>query len=337
MADLAKHMRIYDASPDDDLVSKREAAIKDAIAAFRKTTHANLLVSLAAATATSFATGSAPDPLGSTVATAIKNKAPSFVRDERELEVAVVGAISILELLEAADTNNTVTVKDILTATLWSALSFQNPIEDAKHEQLRQELLGVARDRTLRRAEISRKRAVPKEVPEFTEGDASQVAKSLNAAKTAVTVLENNAVLDREEIDILWWATGGRSPLCGMAYDRMTSAARGIVRGIELGILLRRVPSQAMRSLALTGVAESEPMTLAELLDASADVLEPLAKKIPTPSTIEAHQIVFPLLSAILVGSATAGGQKKTVDEWCSRAILETGLAALCETPNPRL
>lgn len=337
MADLAKHVRIYDASPDDDLVSKREAAIKDAIAVFRKTSHTDSLISLAAATATSFATGSAPDPLGSTVATAIKNKAPSFVRDERELEVAVVGAVSILELLEAADTSNTITVKDILTATLWSALSFQNPIDDAKYEQLRLELLQVARDRTLRRAEMSRKRSAPKEVPEFAEGDASQVAKSLNAAKAAMMALENNAVLDREEIDILWWAMGGRSPLCDLAYDRMAPAARGLVRGVELGILVRRVPSQAMRSLALAGVSESAPMTLAELLEASKEVLDSLTPKIPAPSIIKAHEIVFPLLSAILAGSADAGGNQKTVDEWCSRAVLETGLAALCEKPNPRL
>ena len=193
--------------------------------------------------------------------------------------------------------------KAILTATLWSALSFQNPIDDARHEQLRLELLQVARDRTLRRAEISRKRTAPKEVPELAEGDAGQVAKSLNAAKAAIMALENNAVLDREEIDILWWSMGGRSPLCDMAYDRMAPAARGLVRGVELGILVRRVPSQAMRSLALTGVAESDPMTLAELLDASKDVLDSLKSRIPAPSTIEAHEVVFPLLSAIEYGT----------------------------------
>ena len=87
MADLATYIRIYDADPDDDLVGKREAAIKDTITALRKTTTAPSLIEMASAAARSFSEDTTPDPLGATVATAIKAKAPSFVREEREMEV----------------------------------------------------------------------------------------------------------------------------------------------------------------------------------------------------------------------------------------------------------
>jgi len=51
MADLAKYVRIYDPSPQDDTVNKREAAIKDAVAQLRKITTVTELVGLGAAIA----------------------------------------------------------------------------------------------------------------------------------------------------------------------------------------------------------------------------------------------------------------------------------------------
>ena len=337
MADLAKYIRIYDPAPSDDLVAKREQAVISSVTALRKMSLVPVLIALADATAKSFVDAATPNPLGEIVANAIKAKSPSFMRDERELEVSVLSGVAVIEFLNGTETENTNTIKDIIGAALWSALAFQNPMADSRHEELRQELREISQSRSLSRAEAARKRLAPKDVPDFAEGDAAQLAKSVAAVRYALTTLENNALLDREEIDILWWANGGRSPTLERPYQELDPAASGLVRGVELGILSRRMPSRSMRSLALKNVPQTPEMTLAELIAASRDVVEPLAAKIPAAGLVHAHPAVFPLLNAIVTNKANEGGRARTGDEWCSRAVLETGLASVCETPNPRL
>lgn len=336
MADLAKYIRIYDAAPDDDTVTKREAAIKDAVTSLRKSNTSTIaLVALGAAAARSFGGGTTPDPLGTVVTTAIKSKASSFIDEGRELEIAVISAIAVMEMLDGPDVGNNVSIKDILAATLWSALAFQQPIENPKHEQLRQDLLTAARDRSTSRAELSRKRTTYKEVPEFTDDDGDGWKKTLASARTAIGALETNSTLDREEINILWWALGGRSHTTGQAYDKLQPPVRGLVRGLELGMLVRRLPSESLKSLALTDVPETETLSLAELLASTEDVLEKVRAKMPARNTVTAHPIVFPLLSTLLTGDAQVGGDR-TGDQWCNRALLEASLASLCDTPNAR-
>lgn len=337
MADLATYIRIYDAAPNDDLVGKRETAIKDAITALRKATTASSLVELASAAARSFSDETTPDPLGAVVATAIKAKAPSFVREGREMEVSVISALTVAGMLDVPETASIVTIKDIIAATLWSALSFQKPIDNVKHEQLRQEMLVSARDRVLSRGEVSRKRTAPREVPEFADGEIAQIAKSLNVARTSITALTNNAALDREEIDVLWWAVSGRSPVTSAAYGEVDPSARGLLRAVELGILMRRLPSQAMRRLALSGVPALGDISFGDLLATVGTIRELIVEKVPAQETIRSNPIAFPLLKAMLDGTTSTPDIVKKGDEWVGRALLETGLARLCETPDPKL
>lgn len=333
MADLARYIRIYDPAPDDDLVGKREASAKEVVSALRKINGVAQLVAIGDAVAQSFAGSSVPEPLGSIVATAIRNKAPSFVREERELEVSVVAAASIMELFDLPENGNIVASKDIIASTVWSALSFQQPCADPKHDQLRQNLLELTRARCLSRAEVSRRRSPPKDVPEFAEGDLAQVAKSLAAAAAAVKSLTVNAVLDREEIDILWWAHGGRSPTTRERYEDLPPIVHGVLRGVELGSMSRRLPSQSMRSLALSGVPATEPMTLTQVIGAAQPSLDALIRGVRGGAVVNAHPTVFPLLSSLLSGNAVSDGAAKSVDEWCGRAVLEAGIASICDTP----
>lgn len=337
MADLAKYVRIYDPSPLDDTVTKRQLAIKDVVGQLNKTRNVSELVNLGASMAAAFSTGSAPDPLGEIVGSAIKKHASAFVPEERELEVTVIAAVAMITVLAGPETANNVVAKDIIAASLWSALSYQVPVEDPKLEQLRDDLLNGARERCLQRAEASRKRSIPpKEIPSAPDGDITQIGKSLAVATTVVEALQVNAALDREELDVLWWALGGRSPILNRSYDSLTPSSRGVVRGVELGILLRRVPSQSHRNLALSGVPPVDAKTAAALLAELADVRQTLLSKIPARSTIEANPSAFPLLTAV-IGGNIAEGIAHSGDEWSARAVLEAGLASVCETPSPRI
>lgn len=336
MADLAKYMRIYDPSPADESVTKRKAAAKEVATQLRKTAGTANLVKLGASIARSFVSGSVPDPLGASVAEAIKKHAPSFIREERELEVVVIAAAGVFEVLEGRDTTATVSRNDILAAALWSALAGQAALAEPKIEQLRQDVLESARDWCLRRAEDSRERRVFADIPAAGEDDLGQVAKALAAATIAIQTLQHNAILDREELDIGWWAQGGRSPVLHRAYEGLEPSVRGVVRGMELGILMRRLPASAHHSLMLAGVAEVEPLTLSTLLERLGDHREPLAEKIPGRVVVDQCPEVFLLLTALASGAAE-GEAEITGDEWAARALLEAGLANLCQTPAAKI
>eukprot|EP00456_Euglypha_rotunda_P040816 TRINITY_DN31598_c0_g1_i3.p1 TRINITY_DN31598_c0_g1~~TRINITY_DN31598_c0_g1_i3.p1 ORF type:complete len:205 (-),score=47.93 TRINITY_DN31598_c0_g1_i3:11-625(-) len=186
MADLAKYMRIYDPSPADESVTKRKAAAKEVATQLRKTAGTAELVKLGASVARSFVSGSVPDPLGTAVAESIQKHAPSFIREERELEVVVIAAAGVFEVLEGRDTTSNVSRNDIIAAALWSALADQAPLAEPKIEQLRQDLLQFARDWCVRRAEDSRARVAIAEIPAAAEDDLAQVAKSLAEIGRAV-------------------------------------------------------------------------------------------------------------------------------------------------------
>lgn len=335
MADLARYIRIYDPSPTDEAVSKRDSAVKEAITQLRKINDVRALVGLGVAAANAFSTGMTPDPLGLIVASAIKKQASAYVREDRELETTVLSGATLVEFFSTADTASTVTAKDILGATLWSALSYQEPVSDPKLEQLRRDLLTIVSERMLLRGETARKRSSPKDVP-VSEADLPQLAKSVEAARGTLSAVITNAAMDREELDVLWWALGGRSPTIAKAYESLSPVVRGLVRGIELGILLRRIPTRSLRSVALSGVPEIDALPLSAVMEQAEGIRDLLAAKVPAQNIIADNQVAFPLLSAIVSGAACEG-EPKTGDDWCERAILEAALAALCENPAPRL
>jgi hypothetical protein len=344
MADVAKYMRIYDPSPTDESVTKRKAAAKEVATQLRKTAGTTDLVKLGASIARSFVSGSVPDPLGASVAEAIKKQSPSFIREERELEVVVIAAAGVFEVLEGRDTTATVSRNDILAGALWSALAGQAALAEPKIEQLRKDVLEFARDWCLRRAEDSRERRAFADIPAAAEDDLVQVAKALSAATIAIQTLQHNAVLDREELDIGWWAQGGRSPMLHKAYEGLEPSVRGVVRGMELGILMRRLPATAHHSLTLSGVAEVEPLPLSTVLERLGEHREFLAEKIPARAVVDQCPEVFLLLTAIATGTAEGEGEgegegeaENTGDQWAARALLEAGLANLCQTPAAKV
>jgi hypothetical protein len=100
MTDIASHIRIFEASPTDDFVEKRQAAIGAVAEQFKnRTTFVDILglaEDLAAAAAPE---GKLPDGLASEVEAALKGASLSFVLEGHELEArvcALLGAVSYL-------------------------------------------------------------------------------------------------------------------------------------------------------------------------------------------------------------------------------------------------
>ena len=145
--------------------------------------------------------GRLPDALASQVETALKDASPSFVMEGHLLEArvcALLGAVSYLA--SAAPGGGAASRSEVMALGLWSALSFQKPLAEAKLEKLRIDLLSLARDLALEAAENSRHRApVPDGAfaPAEADGWAGIEKKWKSGPLNSLDGLRLNAALDR--------------------------------------------------------------------------------------------------------------------------------------------
>jgi hypothetical protein len=137
--------------------------------------------------------------------------------------------------------------------------------------------------------------------------------------------LRTNAALDREELDLLWWMLGERSGILGKPLESLSIPSRAIITGLELGALMRRVPSQSHRNLVMRNVGVSEPMSLPELLVSVGDERTSISETLSKCALLADAPSVFPLLAALRSGGAVgdAAAQRRSLADWAFRALLE--------------
>ena len=333
MTDIATHVRIFDTAPDDDLVTKRTAAIKDLASRHNKSKAVPVILQSANDLALAVeAKGKVSDALSNDIQAAIRKAgAEAFVASEQPLQVTVVALLAAQQALaNAAPTSGTVTSVTVLAAGLWSALSFQPPRTEAKVESLRSEVMALARENIIASATTSRERipVAEAEVAPAKELNPESVAQSVNAGlKTVINALRTNAAIDREEIDLLWWVMAEWSELLKRRYSAAPdSVGTVLASGIEAGRMLRRMPGDAHRNLVLRHVTGTAPVSLAEVLTSLGDERLPMASLYAADQTLAACPAVFPLLTALTSGSAShaKNKSKRKISEWAERALLES-------------
>ena len=334
MSDIATYVRIFDSDPDDDLVVKRTAAIKDLASRYGKGGRKVVAILQTAddiATALE-AKGKVSESMSKEVEDAVrKGGAEAFVAVGQDLQLKVCAALAALQLLDAAaPVAGDVTTGVVLAVGLWSALSFQAPLSEPKLEALRSNLLNAAHQHVIQSATSSRQRTKVSDInvaaPEPL--DPANVAKTINnGLRAAFTALRANAAVDREEIDLLWWILSDWSTLLDRRYSSAVNAVTAALSsGIEAGQILRRLPSDAHRNLVLRNVKQGEAINLADLVKSLGHDRALLAAAFSDHSVIAACPAVFPLLGAVTNGSAShaRAKQKRAVAEWAARALLET-------------
>ncbi|AXI42583.1 GTPase-associated system all-helical protein GASH [Sulfitobacter sp. SK011] len=339
MYDIAEHIRIFEANPSDDFVTKREAAIKTVISKLRKSVSFDELLELADDISTClFDLKIAESSVCDQVIEALKSKSSSFSAKENELQIAVCAALAVLKLIQDSPAaSGRVTTIVFLSFALWSALSDRKPIKDEKLEKLRLEVLDSARDLTLRSANSGRVRAkIPdlKWPSEAVAGEDDTRAQDFDAAaKSAIGALETNSSLDREELDLLWWVLGSWSGIAKSRLDSLSELNRALISGVELSKLLRRVPGDAHRHLVLRGVREDKEFTLNEVLTELGELKQALAQGVNASDLIEENAAALPLLNAICVSpeGSIFGNRKLKVSDWGARALMEAALIRMVQ------
>lgn len=324
--DIAKCVRIFEPEPDDDFVIKREAVIKDLRARFLKIKTIPKLMAIVSGACEVFRDSpSIPDDLATQIENAIKKKSPSFVKDGCDLEMAVCAAMAVVQSINSSGkSQDGFPASDVLAVALWSAASFLPPCSKPKLEEFREQAIEAARKRILRTSLESRARY---DVPTFEVfGEEEITTETIEQAITpTVDALRTNAALDREEIDILWWVLGGMSEIFKQPLQSLSPEVRAVTTGVEIGALMRALPTQSHRNLALRGLDEADKVSLPNLLEALGKDCLAVAASFNDEPLIDDAPLVFPLLSAIRSGNGKGLGSdlSRPLSEWCARALLE--------------
>ncbi|MFM0077160.1 GTPase-associated system all-helical protein GASH [Paraburkholderia sediminicola] len=342
MLDIAKHVRIFDTNPTDDLVNKRKAAIAVLAKKFSAATKLGELFAIGNSIAVGATSPSLPEAFAKEIEAAIKDESSAFVLEGNELEALVCALLAAGQAVDAASVGeNWYTSTVVLAVGLWSPLSFLPANNEPKLELLCAEVRDIAMRHVAAVAESARRRS---EVPAIAVGwpnpaEAPKIEEAINEGmRGAIDALRKNAILDREELDILWWALGDRSSLLGQSLSTASTVQTAVAAGIEIGRIVRRPPADAHKHLALRHVREDRALSLEELLTEIAPVRSRLSLTGNPLTRAKQNSLVFPLTCAIATGkgNATTGAETtRPLSDWCARALLETAVLELTEDPHP--
>ena len=334
---MAKHSRIFWPDPQDEQVRRLNLAVAEVQMWIQSLSPASETIEFATVIARAFESGKVDEKLATAVEKAIvKSGSDAFVREGNDLQIAVVSVVAALDLVrkDEAGEDGWGTV-DAFSAACWSALSFQNTVEKEGLEVLRGELLSAVRDRVADVAEKSRVRATVPEVgllhiPDSTPTNARSKTAFKTAVEPLVKSLRENAELDREEIDFLWWRLSDWSNILEKPLTSLSNISRAVYSGLECGSMLRRPPSSGHRNVALQGISNEDSFTLAQLV-AELEVDNDRLQALINAEAVTAAREVYPLLNSILSGSAEAFGAEvsRTTRDWGARAILESSVLQL--------
>lgn len=333
MSVMAKYVRIFWPSPKDEDVNRRNLAVPTIQAWISTLKDAGETIQLASALAESMVDGKASDVFAIKVEEAIVGAgSAAFVREDHDLEIIVVAFVAVLDIIRRESERTQRNPVDLIAAALWSALSFQLPNSQEPIELLRQEVLTAAYDRTMRIAERSRERSPVPEVGLLSLPESQPIGSKANAAyrkatEPLVKALRENAELDREELEFLWWKLEDWSNALNGRLSDADPFVHAVVAGIDCASKLRRLPASGHRNVALRGVSVGSAAHLTALLDSLEAYRTTLAVSIDTP-LVKQCPTVFPLLATITSGDANRTGAniERDARNWGSRALLEAGL-----------
>lgn len=333
MTDIAKHIRIFNPEPDDDFVNKRSEAVNAIVEAFTKNNAIDVLIKLGNDLTVGL---QFPERLDKSVTEIvereIKKQSASFVAEGEQLQIVTLALVAALQYLEnnQQGVKTSLTVPDVLGISLWSSLSFQQPMtEKAKFENLRCELLEASKKVVYSNAFSTRSRI---EVPEFkkitvvdttTPNDlASSVQKAFSSV---VEPMRTNAVLDREEIDLLWWVLNDWSDIVGKKFSQLNQVQNAILSGLEVSNTLRRLPTEAHYKLAAHSVRNGNLYDAGEILEQMGDLILPISEHLKKHTDIIVNSAIFPLSTILIAGTSDSDNAKtkRLLTEWCGRALLE--------------
>ena len=326
----ATYARMFDPDPDEDFIVRRAEAIKDLRGRLLKRRRIPELITTVSGMCEVFLDPSAiPDSIRHQVEDVIEKNDGSFVAKDRNLEVGLCAIAAINQSIASGievEKWKGWSVSDVLAGCVWSALSFLPQCNGRKLDALRKWTIQNARDRLHAKSAAARQRYQVSAAKEFGGRPVDQ--NSYAAAVDAIKELQINAMLDKEEIELLRWVMAGKSHIYSKQLASLSSENRPVTAGVEIGGITQAPPSVSHRDYLLCGLGEREPLSLGDLLGALGEGRVRIANSFIEKSLLKEAQVVFPLLSGICCGEATSPGADlpRPLSEWGARALLEHAL-----------
>jgi hypothetical protein len=326
MTDIARHVRIFDKEPSDDLVNKRTtivALLAEKLVKFKSyDDYFGFVEDIAVAVESeSFVL---PESRAIEVEEAIRTQSSAFDREGQNLQILTCMMLAALKAIKDGQPTATAWSRsEIIAVTVWLGLGIQPPREEAKLENLRAELYEAARGLINQSGEVSRTRTpVPDPNVKITEFLDVKVAEAVNKGLgKSIEGLRQNAALDREEIDLLWWSLGDWSTLQQRHFGQLPMGVAAVTSGIESAGLLRRLPSEGHKQLALRHIKDDTNQNAKTLVESLAANREPIRVAYSDNSYATKFPHVFRLMATIV------GRKVNTVEvsfrTWGARAMLE--------------
>lgn len=330
MSNMAEYARIFETGTSDEWVEKRKSAVAEVRAWLEALSPQRAICTASAIAASIRDEARLPDEIAAVGGEMIQRYASSFVRsaDQGELQIKIVMSAAAINVVNDVSEGGGWTTADALAAAFWSALGFQSPLDQPKVERLRQDLLVASRTRVLRAADTARRRRPIPPIGRVNINQDSAPGVKVNQAfshaiEPMVTAMRDNAALDREELDFMWWLLSSRSDILDEPLANMPDPVRAVVAGLDAAAKLRRLPAAAHRNIVLRNVTDGAPLSLAELVSELGERRTRLATSLGPP-ILEAPA-VFPLITAIATGTCHVpfAGEKFAASDWGARALLE--------------
>jgi hypothetical protein len=327
---LARYVRIFSVQPTDELVEKRGAAVEGLCKSYLAVETPLNALKLATGLVRGVRDGKLPDALNKHAADIIAAHSPSFSIEDGELDALVCSLVATLKCLSEMDSDGAgFNAHDALACALSSGLDCQQPLAEARLEELRKEVLEAALAHLARRAKEIRERL---EFPSFAvaEDDEGEDEEPLDTLRTAVDALRWNAELDREEIDLLWWVLADWSSLLRAHFSRRNDLTGFVAGGLEMARKLRHLPAESHYQITLRFVPANSDCSLRGLVDATAADMDALRAGLePLKRLVPEHPSVFPLLSSLISGQAAEAAEDAVhpYPTWVRRVLSEAVLA----------
>lgn len=232
---------VYPQKPTSEIVTARTATVKSVLAALFESEDIDLLANYSVAAVCGLRDRFPSDSKVVTILVeTIRAHQSAFPADlaENALELQIVSAIVLGELLSPAAREEHRHLSDLAAAMLLSLIECREPESSGHLAAVIQELVGLARTGLEESAQLARKRVeldlseleeveVSSDVPAFWTNLLPELVKAFNS-------LTEEAAKDREELELLWWMFNGFSNKLQLPVSSLPIDTAAIACGVEM-------------------------------------------------------------------------------------------------------
>lgn len=275
-------LRIVYAKPDDEVVRKRQLACRDLIKGIDDAEDTNLLIECVAGVINGFESGFTKDSEAvSTIISSIIEHQPAFTSDlsDNALELRVCAMIALGEIISREVKESKEASDDAVLASLLliSGFGLRPKVQERHLKVALDELIKSARTTAGRAAVAKRQRADLDFEPlaEVTAGtDTASLLKSLRPVlKELFEQLEQQAAMDREELQVLSWLYNNYAETAGKSISDLDPFEAAMCCGIEVADMARIPPIEGIRQMIADAAVRNrkkqdlKKITLVEIIE----------------------------------------------------------------------